>query len=173
MKILCASCLKEGKPALMGQCEPLDDPTEIHAICPEHRREVEQEPTHLQMIERSPLTESALERCNAAVHDLLPVLNQHLLHIHLLLTGYRLELWGHFRPPAPLRGPQDPGLVRTSPPPKPGEPAATSPQRPTGYRLGCPRAGRAAGRALARRPRGCGPARHPHRLERSPCVAQA
>lgn len=40
MKILCAWCLKEGKPALMGESPPLDDPTETHALCPEHRRQV-------------------------------------------------------------------------------------------------------------------------------------
>jgi hypothetical protein len=47
MKILCAWCLKEGKPAHMGDREPLDDPTETHAICPEHRRQVEDELTTL------------------------------------------------------------------------------------------------------------------------------
>jgi len=43
MKILCAWCLKEGKPALMAEREPLDDPTETHGICPEHRLQVEDE----------------------------------------------------------------------------------------------------------------------------------
>jgi len=43
MKILCAWCLKEGKPGHMGECEPLDDPSETHAICPEHRKQVEAE----------------------------------------------------------------------------------------------------------------------------------
>jgi len=43
MKILCAWCQKEGKPALMGEREPLDDPAETHGLCPEHRRQVEAE----------------------------------------------------------------------------------------------------------------------------------
>jgi hypothetical protein len=43
MKIFCAWCLKEGKPGLMGEVEPLDDPAETHGICPEHRQEVEAE----------------------------------------------------------------------------------------------------------------------------------
>jgi hypothetical protein len=43
MKILCAWCLKEGKPGRMGECPPLDDPAETHAICPEHRQQVEAE----------------------------------------------------------------------------------------------------------------------------------
>ena len=43
MKILCAWCLKEGTPALMGEGPPLEDPTETHGICPEHRRQVENE----------------------------------------------------------------------------------------------------------------------------------
>ncbi|MGD0264284.1 MAG: hypothetical protein ABSD47_04905 [Candidatus Methylomirabilota bacterium] len=43
MKLLCAWCLKEGKRALMGECPPLDDPSETHAICPEHRQQVEAE----------------------------------------------------------------------------------------------------------------------------------
>lgn len=47
MKILCAWCLKEGKPSLIGEREPLDDPTETHGICPEHRLQVEDELTAL------------------------------------------------------------------------------------------------------------------------------
>jgi len=43
MKIICAWCLKEGKPGHMGECDPLDDPSETHAICPEHRQQVEAE----------------------------------------------------------------------------------------------------------------------------------
>ncbi len=43
MKILCAWSLKEGKRGLMGKAEPLDDPTETHGICPEHRLQVEEE----------------------------------------------------------------------------------------------------------------------------------
>lgn len=43
MKILCAWCLKEGKPALMGEKAPLDDATETHGLCAEHRRQVELE----------------------------------------------------------------------------------------------------------------------------------
>lgn len=41
MKVLCAWCEKEGKPALIGEREPLEDPAETHGICPEHRRQVE------------------------------------------------------------------------------------------------------------------------------------
>lgn len=43
MKVLCAWCEKDGKPALMGEREPLDDPTETHGLCPEHRLQVEAE----------------------------------------------------------------------------------------------------------------------------------
>ncbi len=43
MKLLCAWCLKEGKPALMAETEPLEDPTESHGLCPEHRRGVQAE----------------------------------------------------------------------------------------------------------------------------------
>lgn len=38
MKVVCASCAAEGKPALMGEKEPLDDPRETHGICAEHQR---------------------------------------------------------------------------------------------------------------------------------------
>jgi len=43
MKIVCAWCLKEGKPGLMGEMEPKHDPTVSHGICPEHRLQVEAE----------------------------------------------------------------------------------------------------------------------------------
>jgi len=43
VKIICAWCLKEGKPALMGEREPLDDPRESHGICEEHRFQIEEE----------------------------------------------------------------------------------------------------------------------------------
>lgn len=44
MRVLCAWCLKEGKPeaeALIGEREPLEDQGPSHGICPDHRREVE------------------------------------------------------------------------------------------------------------------------------------
>jgi len=41
--VICAWCLKEGKPGLMGEMEPLDDPSVSHGICPVHREEVEAE----------------------------------------------------------------------------------------------------------------------------------
>lgn len=44
MKVFCAWCQKEGKPdaeALIGEKEPLEDPTASHGICPDHRRVVE------------------------------------------------------------------------------------------------------------------------------------
>jgi hypothetical protein len=38
VKVVCAYCAAEGKPALMGEKEPLDDPGETHGICAEHQR---------------------------------------------------------------------------------------------------------------------------------------
>jgi hypothetical protein len=43
MRVLCAWCEKEGKPPLIGEKEPLDDPTESHGLCPEHRVALEAE----------------------------------------------------------------------------------------------------------------------------------
>ena len=43
MKIICAWRRKEGKPDVMGEKEPLDDSTETHGLCPEHRRECEEQ----------------------------------------------------------------------------------------------------------------------------------
>lgn len=45
MRVLCAWCVKEGKPALIGEREPREDLTETHGICPEHRAAVEAEVT--------------------------------------------------------------------------------------------------------------------------------
>lgn len=33
---VCANCLQEGKPAIIGEKEPLDDRRETHGICPAH-----------------------------------------------------------------------------------------------------------------------------------------
>lgn len=44
MRVLCAWCLKEGKPeaeALIGEKEPREDGPPSHGICPHHRLEVE------------------------------------------------------------------------------------------------------------------------------------
>jgi hypothetical protein len=38
MRVVCAWCQREGTPALLGEREPLDDPTETHGICERHRR---------------------------------------------------------------------------------------------------------------------------------------
>lgn len=43
MKLLCAWCEKEGKPALIAEVEPKDDPTPTHGMCPTHRAEAEKE----------------------------------------------------------------------------------------------------------------------------------
>jgi hypothetical protein len=40
MKAMCAWCQGEGVPALLGEREPLDDPSETHGICDRHRRAV-------------------------------------------------------------------------------------------------------------------------------------
>jgi hypothetical protein len=38
MKQLCAWCEQEGKPGILGEKEPLDDPTPTHGVCDAHRR---------------------------------------------------------------------------------------------------------------------------------------
>ncbi len=43
MRLLCAWCEKEGKPALMAEVEPREDPTPTHGMCPAHRAEAEKE----------------------------------------------------------------------------------------------------------------------------------
>lgn len=43
MKPLCAWCEKEGKPAFLAEIEPKNDPTPTHGMCPEHRKQAEQE----------------------------------------------------------------------------------------------------------------------------------
>jgi hypothetical protein len=37
VKVICAWCLEEGKPALVREKEPLDDPEESHGVCLEHK----------------------------------------------------------------------------------------------------------------------------------------
>ncbi len=37
MKIICSWCRQEGLPALLGEREPLDDPTETHGVCRRHK----------------------------------------------------------------------------------------------------------------------------------------
>ncbi len=38
MRVICAWCQAEGRPALLREVEPLDDPTETHGICAAHQR---------------------------------------------------------------------------------------------------------------------------------------
>ncbi len=38
MKVVCAYCATEGKPGLIREKEPLDDPRVTHGICAEHQR---------------------------------------------------------------------------------------------------------------------------------------
>ncbi len=38
MNVVCAYCAAEGKPALIGEKEPFDDPRETHGICAAHQR---------------------------------------------------------------------------------------------------------------------------------------
>ena len=39
MKVICASCEREGKPSYLGEREPFDNPTTTHGICPRHREQ--------------------------------------------------------------------------------------------------------------------------------------
>ena len=43
MRLLCAWCEKEGKPALIAEVPPLADPTPTHGMCPAHREQAEKE----------------------------------------------------------------------------------------------------------------------------------
>lgn len=43
MKLVCAWCEKAGKPALLAIVEPIADERTTHGICPEHRRELEEQ----------------------------------------------------------------------------------------------------------------------------------
>ena len=36
MKVICSWCQREGRPSLLGEREPLDDPGETHGICRRH-----------------------------------------------------------------------------------------------------------------------------------------
>ena len=40
MKLICSWCRAEGRPGLLGEKPPLDDPTETHGICRRHRNEL-------------------------------------------------------------------------------------------------------------------------------------
>lgn len=40
MRVRCAWCRDEGKPGVIGEKPPLDDPTETHGICRRHQREL-------------------------------------------------------------------------------------------------------------------------------------
>ena len=43
MTVLCAWCLKEGKPAFLRESEPRRDPSESHGICANHLMQVKAE----------------------------------------------------------------------------------------------------------------------------------
>lgn len=42
MRLVCAWCEKEGKPALMAIIEPVVDERASHGICADHRRQLEE-----------------------------------------------------------------------------------------------------------------------------------
>jgi len=39
MKVVCASCEREGKPSYLGEREPYDNPATTHGICPRHKEQ--------------------------------------------------------------------------------------------------------------------------------------
>ena len=36
MKVLCAWCVRDGKPAFLREKAPIDDPSETHGLCGDH-----------------------------------------------------------------------------------------------------------------------------------------
>ncbi|MBI4537685.1 MAG: hypothetical protein HY712_06985 [candidate division NC10 bacterium] len=43
MKVVCAYCEREGRPSVIAEKDPIDDPTLTHGICPEHLRQLREE----------------------------------------------------------------------------------------------------------------------------------
>jgi hypothetical protein len=39
MKVVCASCEREGKPSYLGECEPYDNPETTHGTCSRHKEQ--------------------------------------------------------------------------------------------------------------------------------------
>jgi hypothetical protein len=39
MKVVCASCEREGKPSYLGEREPYDNPSTTHGICSRHKEQ--------------------------------------------------------------------------------------------------------------------------------------
>jgi hypothetical protein len=39
MKVVCAWCEREGKPAYLGECEPYDNPATTHGLCQRHKKQ--------------------------------------------------------------------------------------------------------------------------------------
>ena len=39
MKVVCASCQREGKAGYLGECEPFDNPATTHGLCSRHQEE--------------------------------------------------------------------------------------------------------------------------------------
>ena len=39
MKVICALCEREGKPAYLGECEPYDNPATTHDLCQRHKEQ--------------------------------------------------------------------------------------------------------------------------------------
>jgi hypothetical protein len=37
MKVICSWCEAEGKPEVVREKEPLEDPEQTHGVCPEHK----------------------------------------------------------------------------------------------------------------------------------------
>jgi hypothetical protein len=37
MRVLCAWCCREGRPAYLGEREPLENPEPTHGVCPRHK----------------------------------------------------------------------------------------------------------------------------------------
>jgi hypothetical protein len=40
MRVICSWCEAEGKPAVVREKEPLDDPEETHGVCSEHKEKL-------------------------------------------------------------------------------------------------------------------------------------
>ena len=43
MRLVCAWCADEGRPAFLSEKEPYDNPSETHGICPHHYAAVQRE----------------------------------------------------------------------------------------------------------------------------------
>jgi hypothetical protein len=89
MKILCAWCCREGRPAYLGEREPLDNPATTHGVCADHKAQLLESLPSRSFPDTQVLI--VVHRSNMALYERLKLSLAAMSHVDVIVDRRRVD----------------------------------------------------------------------------------